>query len=87
VPIVICSCQDGEVLGCNRRDVTPHHLRFRSHGGDESDENLTSLCTWCHLEGIHGGHISATPPASNPCWTFGRNKHTVVKGRRRLLSS
>src|SRR5690349_3324276 len=70
---------------CSRRDVTPHHLRFRSHGGDDSDENLTSLCTWCHLEGIHGGHISAMPPTSNIRWTFGRNKHTVVEGRRRLL--
>jgi hypothetical protein len=69
---------------CGRRDVTPHHLRFRSHGGDDSDENVTSLCTWCHLEGIHGGQISATPPASNIRWTFGRGRHTVVEGRRRL---
>jgi len=69
---------------CTRRDVTPHHLRFRSHGGDDSDENLTSLCTWCHLEGIHGGQISAMPPASNIRWTFGRNAHTFVAGRRRI---
>jgi hypothetical protein len=69
---------------CGRRDVTPHHLRFRCHGGDDSDENVTSLCAWCHLEGIHGGHISATPPASNIRWTFGRSRHTVVEGRRRL---
>jgi hypothetical protein len=72
---------------CGRRDVTPHHLRFRSQGGDDSDENVTSLCTWCHLQGIHGGQISATPPASDIRWTFGRSKHTVVEGRRRLLSS
>jgi hypothetical protein len=72
---------------CGRSDVTPHHLRFRSQGGDDSDENVTSLCTWCHLEGIHGGHISASPPASNMRWTFGRTKHTVVEGRRRLHSS
>jgi hypothetical protein len=69
---------------CSRRDVTPHHLRFRAHGGDDSDENVTSLCTWCHLDGIHGGHISATPPASNIRWTFGRSPHTVIDGRRRL---
>jgi hypothetical protein len=69
---------------CGRRDVTPHHLRFRSHGGDDSDENVTSLCTWCHLEGIHGGQISATPPASSIRWTFGRSEHTVVEGRRRV---
>ena len=64
---------------CGRRDVTPHHLRFRAHGGDDSDENLTSLCTWCHLEGIHRGQLSATPPASNIRWTFGRRAHTVSK--------
>jgi hypothetical protein len=72
---------------CGRRDVTPHHLRFRSHGGDDSDENLTSLCTWCHLEGIHGGQMSAAPPASAIRWTFGRSPHTVVEGRRRTRSS
>jgi hypothetical protein len=63
--------------------VTPHHLRFRSHGGDDSDENLTSLCTWCHLEGIHNGHMSAAPPASAIRWTFGRRAHTIVEGRTR----
>ena len=68
---------------CGRRDVTPHHLRFRSHGGDDSDENVTSLCTWCHLDGIHRGQISASPPASSIRWTFGRSAHTVVEGRRR----
>lgn len=47
---------------CDRRDVTPHHLRFRSRGGDDSDQNLMSLCTWCHLEGIHRGQMSAAPP-------------------------
>jgi hypothetical protein len=69
---------------CGRRDVTPHHLRFRSHGGDDSPENVTSLCTWCHLEGIHRGHISARPPASSLRWTYGRGAHTVVEGRRRV---
>jgi hypothetical protein len=72
---------------CGRRDVTPHHLLFRSQGGDDSDENVISLCTFCHLQGIHGGHISATPPASNICWTFGRPAHTVVEGRRRVRAS
>ena len=69
---------------CGRRDVTPHHLRFRSHGGDDSDENLTSLCSSCHLGGIHGGHLSAMPPASNIRWVFGRVPHTIVQGRRKL---
>jgi hypothetical protein len=68
---------------CGRRDVTPHHLRFRSAGGNDADENVTSLCTWCHLEGIHGGQISAEPPADAIRWSLGRSGHTVVEGRRR----
>lgn len=68
---------------CGRRDVTPHHLRFRSFGGDDSLENLASLCVWCHLEGIHGGRLRASPPASDMDWTIGRTGHTVVRGRQR----
>jgi 5-methylcytosine-specific restriction endonuclease McrA len=29
-----------------------HHKRFRSHSGDDSGENLITLCTHCHV-GIH----------------------------------
>ena len=25
-----------------------HHKRFRSHSGDDSEENLITLCTACH---------------------------------------
>jgi hypothetical protein len=71
---------------CGRRDVTPHHLRFRSAGGDDSLENLASLCVWCHLEGIHGGRLRASPPASDIDWTIGRTGHTRVRGRLRTRS-
>lgn len=56
---------------CDRSDVTPHHLQFRAHGGGDEDENMVSLCAWCHLEGIHGGRISAEPPASCIRWRVG----------------
>ncbi len=29
-----------------------HHKEFRSHSGDDSEENLITLCTECH-GGIH----------------------------------
>ncbi len=29
-----------------------HHKEFRSHSGDDSEENLITLCTACH-GGIH----------------------------------
>jgi hypothetical protein len=69
---------------CTRRDVTPHHLRYQSHGGGHEDENLISLCSWCHLHGIHGGRIRATPPASNIRWAFGRQPVLMVHGRDRI---
>ena len=73
---------------CSRRDVTPHHLRFQSHGGGHEDENVAALCSWCHLEGIHGGRIKAQPPASAIHWRFGRPGEVplVVRGRE-LVSS
>lgn len=66
---------------CTRRDVTPHHLRFRSQGGGDEDDNLVSLCVWCHLFGVHEGRISARPPASNVRWQLGREPILVVDGR------
>jgi len=31
-----------------------HHREFRSHSGDDSEQNLISLCTKCHAR-IHQG--------------------------------
>jgi hypothetical protein len=69
---------------CSRRDLTPHHLVFRSAGGDDSSENLASLCVWCHLEGVHGGALSVEAPASSMRWRLGRSGHTVVQNRQRV---
>jgi 5-methylcytosine-specific restriction endonuclease McrA len=32
-----------------------HHKRFRCHSGDDSEENLITLCKDCHLI-LHGTH-------------------------------
>ena len=66
---------------CTRRDCTPHHVRFRAHGGGDEPENLTTLCVWCHLEGVHLGRISVTGEAPNLTWSIG--EHTVVRRRER----
>jgi len=66
---------------CARRDVTPHHLVFRSHGGGDEDENVASLCVWCHLHGVHEGRILAEPPASRIHWRIGRGGTLEVDGR------
>jgi hypothetical protein len=72
---------------CNRRDVTPHHLVFRSAGGSDDAHNLTSPCAWCHLYGIHGGRIRALGTAGRIHWELGpRNAPSlVVHGRDRLV--
>ena len=69
---------------CGRHDVTPHHLEFRAHGGGDEDENVTSLCAWCHLYGIHEGRLRAEPPASAIRWSIGRAPLLAVHGRERI---
>ncbi|MCK6537604.1 MAG: HNH endonuclease [Polyangiaceae bacterium] len=56
---------------CSRHDVTPHHVRFRSRGGGDEADNVTSLCTWCHLEGVHGGRIRVSGRVGQLHWEVG----------------
>jgi hypothetical protein len=71
---------------CCRRDITPHHLRFRAFGGDDDSENLTTLCVWCHLRGVHGGRLRVAPPASKMHWHIGPQGRLQVIGRTRIAS-
>jgi hypothetical protein len=73
---------------CNRRDVTPHHLVFRSAGGGDEDTNVGSICTWCHLHGVHGGRIRATGTAGLVHWELGAPSAPclVVHGRERMAA-
>src|SRR5688572_21272485 len=70
---------------CNRRDVTPHHLQFRSAGGSDDDDNVAAVCTWCHLFGVHGGRIRAEGTAERIHWELGAVDRPclVVDGRER----
>jgi hypothetical protein len=73
---------------CSRRDVTPHHLQFRSAGGGDDDDNVAAVCTWCHLFGVHGGRIRARGPASAIVWELGPREQpcVVVQGRERVAA-
>ncbi len=71
---------------CNRRDVTPHHLVFRSAGGSDAPGNMGSFCTWCHLCGVHEGRIRASGSAELIHWELGAGSSPclVVHGRERV---
>ena len=40
--------------------MTPHHIVFRSRGGDDDPTNLVALCDRRHLTLVHGGHLAVT---------------------------
>jgi hypothetical protein len=73
---------------CNRRDVTPHHLKFRSSGGSDKAANMGSVCSWCHLCGIHGGRIRALGTAEHIYSELGSPGAPclVVNGRERVAA-
>ncbi len=48
---------------CRSRNVQPHHIVFRSHGGGEQPGNLVSICTKCHLELVHLGKLRVSGDA------------------------
>jgi len=46
------------VPGCtSRRNLQLHHIRFRSAGGSDEAGNLTTLCAFHHLRGVHDGRV------------------------------
>lgn len=49
-----CQCCKGKRKN-SRLDV--HHIVFRSNGGDDTEENLITLCHLCH-EDLHNGKIN-----------------------------
>ncbi len=45
--------------GCSSyRNLHAHHVVFRSAGGSDAPGNLTTLCAWHHLRGVHAGVVS-----------------------------
>ena len=48
----LCTCP-----GCSKAADHVHHIKYRSKGGGDEQENLTSLCAAHHLHGVHEGHV------------------------------
>lgn len=40
--------------------VKPHHVIYKSHGGDDSLDNIVLLCNECHYQVHHGLHSAET---------------------------
>ena len=52
--------------GCSSyRHLEAHHIQFRSAGGSDRDDNLTVLCKFHHLRGVHAGMVSVRGRAPN----------------------
>ena len=43
----------------NTASLTPHHIKFRSHGGTDTLGNLLTLCWNCHRN-LHDGFLAIT---------------------------
>ena len=41
---------------CCRTTLTPHHVIFRSQGGEHALNNLLTLCMRCH-DAVHDRHL------------------------------
>ena len=40
-----------------------HHQQFRSHSGNDSEENLITMCATCHFMAHHPGNETHRPGA------------------------
>jgi HNH endonuclease len=75
--------------GCSsRRRLEVHHIIFRSHGGPDDPENLTTLCHGHHRHGVHDGYLRAGGTAPGGLrWELGDAKSRsgmVFRGSRRI---
>lgn len=41
----------------SRNNLHPHHVVFKSHGGEDELNNLITLCYCCHMDGVHRGNL------------------------------
>ena len=52
-----CKGMDGECQSCGSlKNLQVHHKQFRSQSGDDSEQNLITLCSDCHLT-LHGSRL------------------------------
>ena len=68
----------------SRKNLNAHHIKHRSRGGGDEEDNLLSVCATCHLFGIHEGRLAVEPPAHDPTWLLGADRWLIIRGRRKV---
>ena len=68
-----CRCR---FPGCESRRIDLHHIRYWSHGGRTSLENLISLCRYHHMLVHDRGYLIAAQPGG--AFTFFRPDGTGI---------
>ena len=80
-PVLLRDGGDCTVPGCSRVADDVHHIRFRSQGGDDSEENQTGMCKPHHLRGVHAGNVLCTGSAPGELtWVLGWREVEAAKG-------
>ena len=72
----------------SRRNLHDHHLKYRSRGGTNAQENRVAACAAHHLHGIHPGNVRAWGAAPDDVhWELGvrSGNGTAPRLRRRPL--
>jgi 5-methylcytosine-specific restriction endonuclease McrA len=66
----LCVERDGRCVSCGaRNDLAAHHIIYKSLGGDDSIENLITLCFNCHSN-AHDGYFED--------WTYIDGKTFII---------
>ena len=67
-----------QICGQGHGKLEVHHIRFRSQGGSNSMNNLTTLCSKCHSK-IHSGELTfdKKTPVIQTCCTHEYNEKKI----------
>lgn len=50
------TCQGDDCPGGWYLDRGPHHIKLKSQGGEDTEDNLITLCVFCHAK-AHGVNL------------------------------
>jgi len=68
-----------QVPGCSRAAAHAHHVQYRSHGGDDREDNLVALRAAHHLHGVHMGWIRVSGRAPDHlAWELGEREEVAA---------